>query len=727
MPLTLPNLDDRRYQDLVDEALARIPVHNPEWTNFNRSDPGVTLIELFAFLTETLLYRANQIPERNRRKFLQLLGVPLRAATPARGLVSFALRAGTEGSTIRGGSEVFAGNLPFRLESGLDVLPVEAQIYYKRPRAANPAEAMAYYRQLYASALAENPAANLTLYDTVPMSDDTARGVDLASDSVDGSLWVALLCRPQEKPADVRRAIEKKVLSLGVVPWLNDTGQQLRPTGRRDLSSQALLQISLPSGDLGTARQPRYRPLTVSASADVLTEPGILQITLPDQSALTPWQDVDPLEAGLDQFPPPLPESKLEARLVTWLRIESPSGARSRILWTGINAAMVSQRAHIAGEILPTGTGGPDQECQLAKHPVLPGTVSLRVRAGSDTTEWREIDDLLAAPPEVPSPDLRLPPGSAQAVAGDPHVFALDAEAGTLRFGDGLRGRRPASGAEMRASYDYSAGAAGNLGAGAINSAGLLQTVASVTNPVRTWGGSHAESTPEGEKQITRFLQHRERLVTAEDFVTITRRTPGVEIGRVEVLPAFSPELGSNQPGDAAGAVTLMLIPQSDPNQPDAPMPDRQFLNAVCAYLDPRRLVTTEVFLRGPVYRPVWASAGITINAGESVAEVRERVRTAVTDFLSPFRWPLRKPVLQAELVAVVSRVPGIQLVNALLLASANGHPQTQLAISGLELPRLLGLGVAEGDAPDLDALRGQAPAAVNRSILPIPAIPEAC
>jgi len=55
MPLQIPSIDDRRYQDLVTEALARIPVHNPEWTNFNKSDPGVTLIELFAFLTENLL------------------------------------------------------------------------------------------------------------------------------------------------------------------------------------------------------------------------------------------------------------------------------------------------------------------------------------------------------------------------------------------------------------------------------------------------------------------------------------------------------------------------------------------------------------------------------------------------------------------------------------------------------------------------------------------------
>ncbi len=88
MPVTLPKIDDRRYDDLRSEALARIPVHTPEWTNFNRSDPGVTLIEVFAFLTESLLYRANQIPERNRKKFLQLLRIPLRGATAARGLVT---------------------------------------------------------------------------------------------------------------------------------------------------------------------------------------------------------------------------------------------------------------------------------------------------------------------------------------------------------------------------------------------------------------------------------------------------------------------------------------------------------------------------------------------------------------------------------------------------------------------------------------------------------------
>src|SRR5215475_6370970 len=115
MPLQIPTIDDRRYPELLDEALRRIPVHNPEWTNFNASDPGVTLIELFAFLTENLLYRSNQIPERNRRKFLSLLGVPLQPASSARGLVTFTNERGPlQTITLNDDLEVHAGQVPFR-------------------------------------------------------------------------------------------------------------------------------------------------------------------------------------------------------------------------------------------------------------------------------------------------------------------------------------------------------------------------------------------------------------------------------------------------------------------------------------------------------------------------------------------------------------------------------------------------------------------------------------
>ncbi len=73
MALQLPNLDDRRYKDLVEEALGMIPAHAPEWTNHNASDPGVTLVEMFAWLTEMMIYRLNRVTPANTLSFLKLL------------------------------------------------------------------------------------------------------------------------------------------------------------------------------------------------------------------------------------------------------------------------------------------------------------------------------------------------------------------------------------------------------------------------------------------------------------------------------------------------------------------------------------------------------------------------------------------------------------------------------------------------------------------------------
>src|SRR5687768_18071940 len=87
MAIPAPILDDRSYQQLRDELVRRVPVYTAEWTNHNASDPGITLIELFAFLGENLLFRFNQIPELTKLAFLNLLQIPLRAASPARAMV----------------------------------------------------------------------------------------------------------------------------------------------------------------------------------------------------------------------------------------------------------------------------------------------------------------------------------------------------------------------------------------------------------------------------------------------------------------------------------------------------------------------------------------------------------------------------------------------------------------------------------------------------------------
>ena len=772
MPLQIPSIDDRRYQDLLNEALARIPVHNPEWTNFNKSDPGVTILELFAFLTENLLYRANQIPERNRRKFLQLLGVPLQPASSAQGLVSFESKS-LETITLNSGLEVRAGQVPFRTDHGLDVLPIEAAVYYKKKIVSPDTAVTDYYKLLYASYNGQPPNdADIQLYQTVPIDGREGTEVAIGQDATDRSAWIALMVRASDKPDEdteaakealrnkLRDAIAGKTISLGIVPAIEAATRELVPGGNANPEGEPLLQYLIPNvrndGLLPTdptQRVPQYRPLVASPRGNVLETPGVVEITLPSSAELKLWSNLDPLEQGVADFPPSLEDSRLNDRVITWLRIQASPGVGAKLLWVGINTVSVTQRAHVTNELLPDGTGAPDQLVVLSRKPVIPKSVKLTVSPpAGETQTWQEIDDLLSAGPEVQVPDLRQPPGAAPSPPLPAEVYVVDAESGQIKFGDGLRGKRPPAGAKLRASYDYGVGSAGNVAAGSINSSPALPAGIKVNNPVRTWGGTEAEKVSDGEKQIARYLQHRDRLVSAADFETITMRTPGVDIGRVEVLPAFSPELVPNEVGDAPGAVTLMIIPRNDPKQPDAPVADAIFLNTICRYLDPRRLVTTELYLRGPVYKPIWISAGINIVAGVATSEVREAVKRALLSFLAPIQsssgltdsltslttptyasaqkgWPLSKAVTARELLAVASRVSGVLLVNDVLIAEDTKPASDQVPMNGLELPRVMGISVSIGEPMDLDSLRGQTPivAAPATRIVPVPVIPEEC
>jgi hypothetical protein len=767
VPITIPSIDDRRYQDLLNEALARIPVHTPEWTNFNKSDPGVTLIEIFAFLTETLLYRSNQIPERNRRKFLKLLGVPLQPGSFARGLVSINNAKGPlKAIALNGDLEVSTGQVPFRTARGLNVLPIEGRFYYKQAILPPSQDIKTYYQQLYASFRGTPSPIEPQLYQATPFPIRGGNPLQLA-DTVDGYIWLALAMRTADKPPsdlmdEARAEIAGQTLSIGVVPALANS-QMTLPAGRKFNSQGSVtLQVDVPkidsSGGLldSLNRVPQYRTLDSSSTNDVFTEPGVIDVTLPGKNELLLWNNLDPLEAGVDLLPPSLDDATLNDRVITWLRIRPSASTQAQFLWMGINCVPVDQRAHVMGELLPQGTGEPDQLVKLSRAPVLAQSVQVAVTANSATAQWTEIDDLASAGPEVPVADPRLPPGVKPYINPITQVFALNAESGEIQFGDGMRGSRPPAGAIMRVDYDYSAGAAGNVGTGSINTAPALPPGLTVANPIPTWGGADAETVADGEKQISRYLQHRDRLVNAADFETITLRTPGVDIGRVDVVPNFNPELAGNQPGDAAGAVTLMIIPSYDAAQPDAPLPDRLFLDTICSYLDGRRLITTEVFLRGPNYRGIWISIGIKVLAGLNDAPIREAVKQAILAFLAPFPggtqqlpndptallsapqaagtakgWPLGRPVIDLELATVAGRVPGVDFVQPpILIAEGAGPAITQVNMSGLDLPRILGISVTSGAPMDLDQLRGlqtlSAPA-LGPVVVQVPVIPEEC
>ncbi|HET8797769.1 MAG TPA: baseplate J/gp47 family protein [Thermoanaerobaculia bacterium] len=765
MPITLPKIDDRRYDQLVDEAISRIPVHTPEWTNFNRSDPGVTLIEVFSFLTESLLYRANQIPERNRKKFLQLLRIPLSTATEARGLVTITngvASATPEPVVLTEGVEVRAGDVPFRTTRALDVLPIDSQIYFKKKITDASGDLLKYYQQLYASYRGTPADITPQLYESAPFPTRDGQPVAL-SDTIDNTFWVALLVRDIDvrsgvTPDLMRKQIANRVLSLGVVPSLTESRATL-PSGRAFATKAAVtIKADVPkvgnSGGLPddiSQRTPEYRPLPVKAETDLLAVPGVADITLPDASSMRLWNNIDPLEAGVNGLPPAIEDPAVEARLITWVRITLTSEASASFLWMGVNTVPVTQRARILSELLPDGTGEPDQLVRLSLAPVLPSSVQITVSHLGRTENWIETDDLAAAGAEVPVPDARTPPGGRARTNAESRVFTLNAESGEIRFGDGERGARPPAGATIRATYDYSAGAEGNVGVNAISSSSALPDAFKVANPIATWGGADAESVAQGEKQISRYLQHRDRLVTREDFVAITLRTPGVEIGRVEVLPNFHPDFGG---GEVPGVVTLMLIPASDPIQPDAPLPRGPFLEAICRYLDPRRLVTTEIVLRGPVYAGIWISLGIKVAAGYNESEICEAVKAAIVKFLAPTSggvqplpddpsqifasaetapngWKLGKSVVALELAAVANRTRGVEFVEEnIVLADETATLRSRIDMTGLRLPRILGISVVNGPAASLDELiggGGTSGSTQTPEFVQIPALPEEC
>jgi predicted phage baseplate assembly protein len=105
MPLLLPNLDDRKWADLVDEGRALIPVYGPEWTDHNASDPGITLIELLAWIAEMDIYELNQVSDRDRLKFLRLVDVIPQPPQPASAVLRITLADGATPLLLPAGVE----------------------------------------------------------------------------------------------------------------------------------------------------------------------------------------------------------------------------------------------------------------------------------------------------------------------------------------------------------------------------------------------------------------------------------------------------------------------------------------------------------------------------------------------------------------------------------------------------------------------------------------------
>ena len=750
MPLNPPRLDDRTFDALVAELLARIPAHTPEWTHPRVGDPGRTLIELFAWLADSLLYRANLVPERQRLVFLKLLGIQLRPASPARGIVSVAFTRKDlllPAATLRSNASV-GGPPNFETRGELTVLPIAAKAYVKRLLDSQERQQLGpviedlkgVYHALHPETAQREPIP----YVTSSLFEPADPQLDLITDTADQALWFALLAPTEGTRLAARTQLaagqngQPFVMNMGWVPALAavETLDALPP--RRPIAHV---------WEVTTAEmfqnQPVYRSLDVlRETSQGLTREGVLQLSLAAGSLGAPPNDTRiNVDAGVgDQAPPRLDDPALERRLIAWLRMRPTESLSSlRVTWAGINAVEIEQAKTVTATIVGQSDGTTDQVVSLNETSIDATSLVLRIEEEESErfVTWQRVDDV-------------------HAYDRDARVFMLDAEAGTLRFGDGVRGRMPAVGRRIRVeSMRAGGGAQGNLPANTLKTIAATSVTGEalepllVSQPLPTRGGADAEPLAEAERRIPASLRHRNRAITADDYRVLAANTPAVFVGRVEILPRFKPQ---QRRSEVPGVVSVMVLPQvrSTTAQAPAPRPDRPFLETVHAFLDERRSVGTELYVFGPEYVPLGVSVGVDIRAGFEREQTLNAVRFALRAFLWPLApggirgqgWELGASVLAPALEVAVARVAGVSIVRGVRLfvrGDATWEPATTLIappsggagspgarLQPWQLPELLSVVAVVGDAPE--DLRGVPnPFRTGAVGLAIPVVPELC
>lgn len=703
MTLRTPILDDRSYDQLRRELIARIPVYAPEWTDHQPADPGITLLELFAFLGENLLYRFNQIPDATRIAFLDLVQLPRRKAEPATGMVAFGTKSAAP-ALLPQHTAVSAGKIVFETLDEVTALPVEARAAVRR-REDPPADVEIREHVARVSAAIGRSILDVTTYRTVFGAAEPAKPggdvLDPGPATVDSTLWIALLA-PQaaDVPASLA-ALAAARLSIGVVPAEQVpemSGIQACPGGAgAPPTPPTEWQLSTVLADpQSPPEQPEPRWLRLAVESDStagLTAPGVVGLRLPRSTAdVGVFEPADPEATGVGDQPPLVDDDDLAARVICWLRAYRPDGTAIPALeWVGANAARVEQSESAGAEFLGVGTGQPRQQVRLV-HPSVLGGVGLEVEeAGPRWVPWRLVEDF-----------------NASAAASRDAV--LDRAAGIITFGDGVRGRPPQIGERIRAvGYRHGGGAGGNVAPEAISTVDTAGVT--VRNPLPAGGGREAETTAEAVERIPAEIRRHDRAVTAADFSELARQTPGAGIIRADSLPLFSPR---NPRIEVPGAVTVILWPDQDARHPGAPAPTRTQLDAVCRFLDARRLITTELYVVPPTYRQLSVGVGIAVKPGHGTEAVRRWVEQLLRQYLSPVPpfgpdgggWPLGRRVHGPELEAAALQVEGVEYLNGLRLAVPEGDgwiepEQPTLLLEPYEVPELVRVSVVPGDAPD--------------------------
>ena len=489
-------LDDVRFQELVNEARTRIVRHSPDWTDHNVSDPGITLIELFAWFTEILTYRTNRIPERLHRALLAFVGVvpgePRQAAVELRFLLErpggVPVPAGTEVTTPRAAD---AEPVSFQTLDELVIPAVEST--RAAPASAPVASSRCRSAPRHCGAVREPAGARDALLLGFDASDGRSR----------------------------HRARDRRLARRGGRP--------------RPVAPPLVWEASGVDGGWVTAT------LISDETGGFLAGGGAITVDVPAAAgpATIAGRELHWLRC------------RVAARTAAGARAAYSRGPELSAVSAAVVGATVPaiHAESIAEELIGTSDGIPGSSYQLQHRPVLAlgegETLEVRERGADAWVAWQSVDSF--AQSGAADHHFLLDRGSGEIRFG-PAIRQPDG--GWRRYG-----AVPAAGAWMRMRrYRHGGGRAGNVAPRTLSvMAAPVAGVASVTNPRAAAGGVDGQSLENARESARLAVRARTRAVTAEDFERLTLAaspqvaravcvTPGEGRPiRVHVLPHVSP------------------------------------------------------------------------------------------------------------------------------------------------------------------------------------------
>ncbi|GAA2756226.1 baseplate J/gp47 family protein [Actinopolymorpha rutila] len=578
----VPDLDTIEFDQLVDLARGEIPRYAPDWTDHNLHDPGMTLVDLLAWVVDQQVFRAGFVGGRYRRAFAALLGQRPSGPTPARGLV-WPAQPLPEGRIVQAGADVVCLQ---HLDVGF-TLDVDAELYL--------------------------PAVSLT-------------GVGLTRDGDE------LLAPP-----------------AGVGSW--DIGSPADTT--------VTLRFDGPLAATGPAR--------VALGVEVASPPG--PPPAPGDRAWGPvgyayragaagWVELKVVRdstAGLARTGvvilavPPAGTAAGAAEL----RLRFDKGffpVAPQIRAVAINTLPVVQLRRDAPAVLGVGTGQPDQVIAVDTTDLV-GPPDIRV--GDDP--WQARADLARSGPE------------------DTHYVAFGDH---LLFGNGVNGRRPELGTDIRhTGLVRTLGAGGNLRPGLTWSVPALGPRAYGQNRTALAGGADPTAPEDLARAARQVAVTRAALLTDAELAAAANGLTGMAVGRAEVLPRFDRRL----PGRSVDGIrTLVVVPRQPPwsgrGRPPAPVwPAQAYLDEVATRLAPRRVLGERLVVQGPAVVAVDVAVTVTIAAGAVAGDVESAVQAAVHSRLAALAWPLGRDLTVVDVEALAADVPAVEQVVAVRVGAAGG------------------------------------------------------